>query len=276
MRKLAGLISFLIALLITAEASAALTVSNLKRNKYDDQFVITGTIAFDSSYANGGESLSAALLGLAYIEDFEIKGNEVGYSFESSIAAGGSTVSVKVHSDGDEPEDVTVADDDSAASNGVVLYVEELFGGLARFVNVNAAGTGSLTASGSTYLVSLDTTLGNDNPIVYFDEDGTNADERFLANLTQQQDVYVPVVGGKCIRVKHDASASSNGVAVYWDNDKSTPESRLLFVSPTNADGTGSTDDEKVVIGSFKNGTEVENAEDLSGLTLVEFQAVGK
>jgi len=43
--------------------------------------VIEGTIALDSSYPTGGESITAASLGLVRIDDMII-GNKSGYSFE--------------------------------------------------------------------------------------------------------------------------------------------------------------------------------------------------
>jgi hypothetical protein len=190
-------------------------------------------------------------------------------------------------------EDVTVTDDDSAASNGVALYANILTGVSASlwFVSpTNADGTGALASGGNSYFVKHDGTAGTVGTAIYFDEDAANADERFLINSPSTMDVIVPVGGDVAIRLDHTADAATNGVQVYYDEDNVLDHAKLLFVSPTNADGTGSTDDVYhglPVIAAGSNSTptftgsdtasEVSNGTDLStNLATVPFEAVGR
>ncbi len=139
-----------------------------------------------------------------------------------------------------------VTDDDSAASNGVALYV------------VPVAGVGPLAFFESTTVGNADAPwhdaedaviLVNDNDapggvLVYFDEDAANADSRFLCVSPTLADLFVPLSSGELVRVKHDASAASNGVQVYFDDNAADAEDRMLFISPTDTAGAGVTDDE--------------------------------
>lgn len=157
--------------------------------------------------------------------------------------------------DGDLPELVAtgaVTDDDDAASNGTAVYahvdeVTEYAAPLAHLESTNAGNADSVFTIGNggpTVQVKDDDAADTSGLQVYFDEDATNPDERFLINNTQSGvDVFVIASDGKAIRLKHDASASSNGVALYFDDDAANSYERLLFVSPTDADGSYDTDD---------------------------------
>lgn len=158
--------------------------------------------------------------------------------------------------DGDLPELVAtgaVTDDDSAASNGTAVYahVDETAQYSAPIAHLESANAGNADSvftignGGGTVQVKDDDAASTGGLQVYFDEDATNSDERFLANNTQTgTDVFVIASDGKAIRIKHDASASTNGVALYFDDNGSNSYERLLFVSPTNAAGSYTTDDE--------------------------------
>lgn len=50
----------------------ALTIGNLAYQNNGSTYSVTGTIAFDSSYPTGGESLTAADVGLAVIEHIDV------------------------------------------------------------------------------------------------------------------------------------------------------------------------------------------------------------
>lgn len=159
-------------------------------------------------------------------------------------------------------QNVNVTDDDSAASNGVAVYVRPLWGlevgistpqagvaGRLEFVSpTNALGTFSANNGGDGFVIfdndgAAAAALGVPTFQVYFDEDAANANSRFLINNTiTGQDIYVKGTNGSYIKLKHDSSASSNGVAVYFDEDASNGYEKLLFVSPTNANGTATTD----------------------------------
>lgn len=144
----------------------------------------------------------------------------------------------------------TIQDDDSAASNGTAVYLHidelgaEVIGHLESVTANNADSDFDINNGGPTVIVTDDDAAATAGLQVYFDEDATNPEDRFLANnTTNGVDVFVAASDGSLIRIKHDASASSNGVALYFDDDAANTYERLLFISPTNADGTYATDD---------------------------------
>lgn len=61
---------------------------------------VTGNITFDSSYPTGGESLSAAAIGLAQFDTLQII-TEAGYFFETNVAADRLTCTIKVYQGGE-------------------------------------------------------------------------------------------------------------------------------------------------------------------------------
>lgn len=73
-----------------------LTLTNLVRESAGSQFKVRGTLTFDNSYLTGGESLSAALLGLDRIEEVDFE-DSMGYTFDGIIAAGGASALVKAY-----------------------------------------------------------------------------------------------------------------------------------------------------------------------------------
>jgi hypothetical protein len=60
----------------------ALTFSNLKYDVEGTNRVVRGTVAFDSSYASGGETLTPSVFGLNTLVNFNVINAEAGYSFE--------------------------------------------------------------------------------------------------------------------------------------------------------------------------------------------------
>lgn len=182
-------------------------------------------------------------------------GNKIGFFPVTTKAASGDTITftnaslieqiinLKVASI--TQENINVTDDDSAATNGVALYIHTNNGVDAWFEFVsptNADGTGTLNNGGSTYFIFDSDTAATDGVALYFDEDATNANERFLIVSPSGQDMFVTLENGKKIKLVHDASAATNGVQVYFDEDGANSYERLLFVSPTNANGTGQTE----------------------------------
>jgi len=132
-------------------------------------------------------------------------------------------------------------------------------------VNVNAVPIAwSPTDAGSAgYLGFLESqtansadetfTVGNGGPTVtvndndspggvqlYFDEDGVTED-RLIAINASLSDVYIPCDDGTFLKIKYDASANTNGVAVTFDDNGSNTYERLMAVVPANADGTYTT-----------------------------------
>jgi hypothetical protein len=131
-------------------------------------------------------------------------------------------------------------DNDSAASAGVAVKIAPLQNGVGAFLNAANAGNADAIAcvgNGGPRLNVDD----NDSPAgvaLYFDEDGVATGEgKFLCVSPTGADLLVPVTSGHAIRVFHDADAATKGVAVYFDDDAANNYERLLFVSPTNANG---------------------------------------
>ena len=138
-------------------------------------------------------------------------------------------------------ETVNVIDDDDAATNGTDVYiVAEKTGVFAHLESVTAGDADCLVQTQSTndsILVTDDDSAASNGVALYFDEDGT-AGGRFLCVSPTGYDLRVPLCSGKFLVVAHDASADVNGVAVHVDDDGATADERLLFVSPTDADGS--------------------------------------
>ena len=241
----------------------ALTISSDDPVIRGQQLVWEGTVTFDSSLASGGESFTPADVGFVVFDRVKVQ-FAGGYEF--------------VYDDTNEtivPYEVGpgtsntggVTDDDSAATNGVAVYV------------VPAGGTSPLAYLESTTAGNADFlyAIGNGGPTItvndsdspggvqiYFDEDAAATDSRFLCVSPTGADLFVQASDGTMVRVKHDASAATNGVAVYGDDDASNNYERLLFVSPTDTDGTYTTDD---TVGSGRGGlVTVPAASDLSAV----------
>ena len=143
-----------------------------------------------------------------------------------------------------------VKDSDNAASTGVAIYVH-----IDELGETDDAHLESVTAGNADFYWAL----GNGGPVVrvedddaaatggvqlYFDEDAADPDSRFFAAVPSLKDTFVYASDGRAIRIKYHATPSSVGVAVYGDDDGANNYERMLFVSPTNADGSFRTDDE--------------------------------
>lgn len=134
---------------------------------------------------------------------------------------------------------LNVMDDDSAASNGTAVNVVQLDSTNRLFLESTTANDASVTVQvdeADDYIVVGD----NDSPggvQLYVDEDADGGSQ-LLANLDGAIDGYLVTAGGRMVRVKHDASPTGEGVALYVDDDAADKTERFLFVSPTNADAT--------------------------------------
>ena len=142
-----------------------------------------------------------------------------------------------------------VIHDASAASNGTAVYVSINADGVAPYGQLQSANAGSADSyfdvgtGGGKVRVEYIASPGTNAFQVYFNASATNQDERFIANIsTLQKDVFVRCSDGRLIRIKYDASASSNGVALYFDDDGATVASRLLYVSGATTNGRYITD----------------------------------
>jgi hypothetical protein len=258
-----------------------------------------GVITFDSSYATGGEALTPANVGLGTIDRIDFNQGEDGYVLrydytnEKVLVYRSAAYSPVFTGTAPTGTALAVVDDDSAASNGVIVYlhVDEVmeqgsYLGHLEFVSpTDVDGVGTISNGGPQYRIQDDDAAASGGLQVYFDEDGTNADERLLANITQAEDVFVMLSNGEMLRINHDASAASNGVALYFDEDGANTYERLLFVSPTDTVGAGAADDTVTMkvttpagtIGALSAGVlaEVGAAVDLS-LVVTEFYAIGR
>jgi hypothetical protein len=75
----------------------ALVFSSIKRDSAGSQIRITGKVAFDASYPTGGEAFNATDVNLSRMDSFETKGNDLGYTFDASIASGGASGNLLVY-----------------------------------------------------------------------------------------------------------------------------------------------------------------------------------
>ena len=224
-----------------------------------------GTMAFDSSYPTGGEDFSSLL---HFTPDLVNIPPYNGYIFEYDY----TNEKVKVYTHVRKQLPFTIKDDDSAATNGVAVYlhVDEVLEdgsviGHLEFVSpTNADTVFQLGANGPKIAIRDDDAAATGGNQVYFDEDAANGDSRILATTTNNHDVFILATDGSLVKITDDDSASSNGVALYLDEDATNAYEKFLFVSPTNADGT-----------AYTMSGEVPNGYDLSGLTAVPFEAKG-
>lgn len=148
---------------------------------------------------------------------------------------------------------ITVADDDSAASNGTALRIIQDPTGKWKFISENANNANSsfnATITGpdknatevATFQVE-DVAAGT-GVAVFVDEDYADGSKRFLAVVPTLGDAFVEGSNGAMIQIRYMA-ATTSGVAVYFDDNGGTATERLLFVSPTNADATVTTSNER-------------------------------
>ena len=235
-------------------------------------------LTFDSSYVTGGESLTASDIGfdqivLAQIEPTD--GMSFAYDYTNST--------VKAYGIGPVP--VLITDDDSAASNGKAVYahidtigtdadrkIAHLESITANNATVYFTGTSSNSATGTMWDDDAAATNGLQ---VYVDEDGDSdlSGAKFLVdNDTTETDLYVPLSDGSYLTLYNDDSASSNGVAVYFDDDATNAYDRWLLVTPSNADVNVYT---STTVSERSNTAEVQSTANLSLQTNVRAFILG-
>ena len=154
-----------------------------------------------------------------------------------------------------------VMDNDSAASAGSALFfVFDSNGGpYGLLYSANSGGMPSAWSSsgGGMFKIAYnaDSASNLSGIQIYFDYDASSDDQRLLANFAAYGGLSMTVLSytGRVLHIKHDASAASNGVALYHDwNASGGATQRILAVVPDNADGsvkTSSTTAGMVVIG---------------------------
>lgn len=152
----------------------------------------------------------------------------------------GDTVSITGKKDS-----IKITDADGAAAAGVLLYLHldeksQNGEGHLEFVSpTNAAGSFT-TISGSLVEVNDDDAAATAGVALYFDEDGADG-AKLLAAVPNGKDAYIFDSAGRAIKIKYVADPTILGVALYFDEDGAA-NGRVQFVSPTNANGSVSTD----------------------------------
>lgn len=139
-----------------------------------------------------------------------------------------------------------VIHDASASTNGTQVYfrVTEPLSNTGILVSNNANSASALwnlanvSATDDDIVIFYDANAGGSNFDVplYFDEDGSLG-ARMLVNSPTASNVYIRTNGGKWIPLVYDNSASTTGVAVYFDDNAANEDERMLFVSPTTTNG---------------------------------------
>lgn len=202
------------------------------------QLAITATdITLDNSYPTGGESVTAANLGLVSII-WAQPASADGYTFEFDHA---NSKIIAYASAGDPaPSTATISDNDSAATNGVAVYVhveenvveEQAQIGHLEFVSPTNAD-GSDTFAGSTLHVLDDDAAATGGAALFVAPAGAGL---YAATAA---DCHIPLQDGQFVLVTADADPATNqtAVQVYFDED-GTAGARFQAVVVDNADET--------------------------------------
>lgn len=278
----------------------ALTMTTRKIFKEKSMTKVVGTLAFDTSYPTDGESFATLLSKVVSLSIHPYKG----YMFEpdytnkkikayrtGAITPEGTLSGTNVRT----AQTISIIDSDAAAATGVELYfhVDEIAQGTGvighlEFVSpTNASGHFKINSTGPTVRVRDDDDAATGGLALYFDEDAATVDQRILVDLDLpgDQDCFVVASDGSMIRLKDTDTPETPGVLIYFDEDAANAHERLLFVSPTNANGTGATDDQVGMQVEAWSGTltgsassqaalaEVTDTTNLSTLSAVPFEA---
>lgn len=163
------------------------------------------------------------------------------YSFTLTYRA--ASVNIYTHA-------LNFTDSDTAATTGVQVYLDEdaVETGIGKLYFVSPTGADATiqlaSADGHVHDVTIydNDDAATDGVAIYFDEDGATADERISFVSPTGQDCVVQSGNYRehnhYIQVKDKDNAASLGVAIYCDEDATSKSGRLLFVSPTDANGT--------------------------------------
>jgi len=226
------------------------TFSVVGRTRLSNRW-LTVTQASITSYTAAGEAVTANNLGLGVIDEVIglwvddgglvanwDRGSSQIVLNNTNVASTNATVTIGTTTG-------TVVDDDDAASTGTAVNIVAETDGIFAYLESTTAGNADAlyrVGAAGPYLNVND----NDSPGgvgLYFDEDATNDDERFLCVSPTNNDLLLRLSDGSMIRVNDDDNAATAGVQVYFDDDASNDYESFLFVSPTDANGTYETDD---------------------------------
>jgi len=227
-------------------------------------------ITFDDSYAVGGEAIAVTDIDEDFSELLELSqvSSEESADYEFRWDRANGKIKAFYKGWADKVKSGVITDDNSAASNGTDVLVGPCpvaNGGPgavlpdAQFLDSENAGNAialARIASGGPYTLIDDNAGSTGGVALYFDEDATDPARRFLANITAARDGLLWLSDGSAIYIKYDATPDGEGVAVHFDDNAANDYERLLFVSPTDADG------------AFETYGQVAPATDLSGETI--------
>ena len=236
-------------------------------------------ITFDSSYPTGGEALTAGMIGFDDIINIIIEPSD-GISFSYDYT------NEKIKAYGVAPVPVTITDADGAASAGIAVYAHiDTIGTdsdrkIAHLESVTANNATVTYQANATLTTTSIGTMWDDNAAatdglqVYVDENGDTdlSGAKFLVdNDTTETDLYVPLSDGSYLTLYNDDSASSNGVAVYFD-DNAAAAAKWLLVTPSNASVSCHT---STVVSDRAASAEVQNGGNLALQTSVRAFVIG-
>lgn len=308
--KLFALVALILALsLVVAPAlQAGLTVTFVRTigDTDDDYRIRDFTVAFDSSYATGGESLSAANMALSSVHSVTCE-DEDGYTAQYDYT--NSKLLMYAADNRYGPADisgVTVGTpalthnaDPATNLSAAALYCLESYGA----GGMNICQLSSTTASNADVLGSTDDVSGiagaatprfwvndSDSPSgvqIYINE--SSSDQLEMVSPTAQ-DAYIimpfeaiaDAIPGfsYAVKVNHNASAA-DGKALFFD-DNGAVDAQLAFVDTGGAGGVIPAGDIEVLAPDYMSvsdaGTlkQVTNGVDLSGVTELRCRATGK
>ncbi len=268
----------------------ALTVAITEPGVSGNKRTTRGTIAFDSSYPTGGESLTPGSVGLVKIDEISLQPKS-GYIFEYDY----TNNLVIVYSGTVLPATTGIIDDDnSAASNGADLQIaishdvdvpneadyvwgrfEAINGGNAD-VHTNQVGT-AVSATNPTYSV-WDNDDAETETAAMTDVYAAPAGAGFYAVTLSVTDVRVPLSNGEFLLIQYDADPNANQTAlqVYYDHDATNANERMLIVAADNLDETFTVDTvQSMNRDAGLAASQIASTTDLSSLTGVRFQAIG-
>lgn len=221
-------------------------------------FLSRGRISFGDGALTvpaGGVLLAKAKMGCPRICSSMniIESSLLGYQFSYDISASRILIATGNNA-------VPVGTNATSLANRAVItgiIVDDATNGVA--VNVvpiayaqTASGGGEVGFLESQQAGDTDTTMtiGNGGPLVnvndndtpggvqlYFDEDGTTEDKLIAINASLS-DVFVPCDDGSMLKIKYDASANTNGVAVTYDDNASNSYEKLMAQTPSNTNAT--------------------------------------
>lgn len=176
----------------------ALAISNVLMISAGSEMKATALGAADNSYPTNGYEVNAASFGLGKITRLKSQ-SEGGYVLESVPTSDPAIWKLK----------------------------------FSRTAGATPTFTGTAPKSSSLYTVTHDATPDGNAIYVKFNESGP-----YLAcNMaTDTADKVITFANSEKLTIKHDASAGTGGVQVYFDSDGATVSARLLIVSPTTQD----------------------------------------